>query len=150
MGCCNANVKEDNPKEQENNNNNNKENIQNNNQEEVKSNLDDNDNDNYENNIYKDKYDGTHIIKEEDKGILNMYTHKIFRPKKYKVPNIVIINPKIPEDKKPPDLTKLKKKKKENVASKEYNIIDFKESEHDLLKINILTKKRKKRKVMKI
>ena len=104
MGCCNANVKQDNPKELENNK---KENLQNNNQDEIKSNLDDNNDD-----IYKNKYDGNKLIKEEDKGILNMYTNEIIRPKKYKVPNIIIINPKAPEDKKPPDLNKLKKRKK--------------------------------------
>ena len=106
MGCCNAEEKQDYPKELGANNK--KENLQNNNQEEIKNNLDDHNN--YD--IYKNKYDGNKLIKEEDKGILNMYTNEIIRPKKYKVPNIIIINPKAPEDKKPPDINKEKQKEK--------------------------------------
>ena len=124
MGCNNTAVKEEVLNEMEKNKSQEKKN-----QDDLESNLegDNNDNDEDENNknnklgkIKNNNYnDNSNSIHEIEKGVLNLYTNKITKSIIYKVPNIIILNPKRPEDKKPPDLTKLKRKKKKEVKSKE-------------------------------
>ena len=116
MGCNNTNVKEDLKNENEINKNQ-ENNSKNKNQEDIESNLDD---DNIGVNNINNKYNENNLKKEDVKGILNLYTNKISKTKLYNVPGIIILNPKNPEDKKPPDLNKLKKKKKEK-PKEDYN-----------------------------
>ena len=127
MGCNNTNVKEDIINKNELNDN--KENILNNsnkknkrNQEDIESNLDDLENNKRINDISKNLNqnlnpninDLDNINKGDEKTILNFYTNKLIRPKIFEVPKIKYFNNfnnKGPEDKKPPDIRKLKDKK---------------------------------------
>ena len=65
------------------------------------------------------KFDPNRSISEENKGILNLYNGTIKRPEVCIVPNTVIFDPKGPEDKKPPDINKLREKKRLKMLQKE-------------------------------
>ena len=124
MGCNNTNVKDDEvPKNlnankvEEKNSKEENEHGENSNNSKNKKNLDeessrlDDDDDNDENMNKNQKFDPNRSISEENKGILNLYNGTIKRPEVCIVPNTVIFDPKGPEDKKPPDINKLREKK---------------------------------------
>ena len=106
MGCNNANVKEDPPPPINNQNVNQK-----NPNSEEESRLDSNDDDN-NNDIEKTK---------DNKLLLNLYSGKTQKIKVYSVPKIQILNHRGPEDKKPPDIKKLREKKLKKSTQKENN-----------------------------
>ena len=54
------------------------------------------------------------VSEESVKGIYNLYNGEIRKPKICVVSKNIIFNKKMPEDKKPPDVLKLKMKKKKN------------------------------------
>ena len=143
MGCNNTNVKDEipnkideenqNDKNDKNNNinknendneeeedeNSNNSNKKKKNQDEESSRLDDDDDDD-DNDEYKiKKFDPNHLLSEESKGILNLYNGKVYTPQICIVPDNKVFEPKGPEDKKPPDINKLREKKKiKNVTKK--------------------------------
>ena len=138
MGCSNANVKDEIPKKKDNNDKNNKNNKKSNENSEEEneendskngkkknkpkddesSRLDDDDDD-VDENIYKiPKYDPNHLLSEESKGILNLYNGKVRKPEICVVPNNIVFEPKGPEDKKPPDINKLREKKRLKMLQK--------------------------------
>ena len=146
MGCNNTNVKEDIININKNELEENKENINNNilnkkNQEDIESNL----NDLEINKNNKNNGDSIDLQKGETKTILNLYTNKITRPKIYEVPKIIIFEKKGPEDKKPPDINKLKEKRKNKTTYDYENLII-----NNNITNNVYNKNKKKKKKMKV
>ena len=83
------------------------------------------DDDDVDENMYKiPKYDPNHLLSEESKGILNLYNGKVRKQEICVVPNNIVFEPKGPEDKKPPDINKLREKKRLKMLQKKEKIIE--------------------------